>query len=283
VAQADNIARRPARAAKPEGKATFRTRHSLDPATLFGLAGAFALVATAMVLGGTPRAFLDLPAILIVVGGTLLVTTISFSLGDILGAQRVVRRSLFFQRSDPSQAALQVLSLADQARKKGVLALQDALDRMPKASFLYRGLNLAVDGFTGDDIDSILRAEISATVDRHEKSAAILRRAAEVAPAMGLIGTLVGLVQMLGNLEDPSTIGPSMAVALLTTFYGAIMANMLFLPLAAKLERNSAHEALVNNVYMLGAASVGRQENPRRLELMINTSLPPANRVRYFK
>jgi len=283
VAKAENIARRAPRAARPTGKAAGRARRSLDPATLVGLAGAFALVAAAMVLGGTPRAFLDLPAILIVIGGTLLVTTISFSLGDVIGAQRVIGRSLFYQKANLSQAALLVLQFADQARRKGVLALQDALDQLPAQSFLHRGLGLAVDGFTGDDIESILRAEISATIDRHEKSAAILRRAAEVAPAMGLIGTLVGLVQMLGNLEDPSTIGPSMAVALLTTFYGAILANMLFLPLAAKLERNSAHEALINNVYMLGAASVGRQENPRRLELMINTSLPPANRVRYFK
>lgn len=283
MAKAENIARRAPRTARTGGGSAVRARRSLDPATLVGLAGAFALVAAAMVLGGSPRAFLDVPAILIVVGGTLLVTTISFSMGDVFGAQRTIARSLFHQKTDLSQAAQLVLRLADQARKKGVLALQDPLDQMPPQGFLHRGLSLAVDGYTGDDIESILRAEISATADRHDKSSAILRRAAEVAPAMGLIGTLVGLVQMLGNLEDPSTIGPSMAVALLTTFYGAILANMLFLPLAAKLERNSAHEALVNTVYMLGAASIARQENPRRLELMINTALPPANRVRYFK
>jgi chemotaxis protein MotA len=99
---------------------------------------------------------------------------------------------------------------------------------------------------------------------------------------MGLIGTLVGLVQMLGNLEDPSTIGPSMAIALLTTFYGAVLANMLFLPLANKLDRNSDAEAMINQIYAIGVASISRQENPRRLEVEINTILPPARRVAYF-
>ena len=110
----------------------------------------------------------------------------------------------------------------------------------------------------------------------------VLRKMGEFSPAMGLIGTLVGLVQMLGHLDDPSTIGPSMAVALLTTFYGAVLANIVFLPLASKLERNSAEETLVNNVYLMGAASIGRQENPRRLEMLLNSVLPPAKRVRYF-
>ena len=100
---------------------------------------------------------------------------------------------------------------------------------------------------------------------------------------MGLIGTLVGLVQMLGSLDDPSTIGPSMAVALLTTFYGAILANMVFSPMAAKLERNSNEESMVNTVFLTAAASMGRQENPRRLEMLLNTILPPAHRLQYYE
>ena len=119
-------------------------------------------------------------------------------------------------------------------------------------------------------------------VNRHSRSAGVLRRAAEVAPAMGLIGTLVGLVQLLGNLQQPESIGPAMALALLTTLYGAILANMVFVPLASKLERNSINEAMVLNVYAIGASSISRQENPRRLEMLINAILPPAKRVRYF-
>ena len=105
---------------------------------------------------------------------------------------------------------------------------------------------------------------------------------AEFSPAMGLIGTLIGLVQMLGNLQDPANIGPSMAVALLTTFYGAVLANMVFMPLAAKLERNSSEETLISTIYMMGASSVGRQENPRRLENLINSIVSPEDRIQYF-
>jgi chemotaxis protein MotA len=110
-----------------------------------------------------------------------------------------------------------------------------------------------------------------------------LRKAADISPAMGLIGTLIGLVQMLSNLEDPSSIGPSMAIALLTTFYGAILSNMLFAPLAAKLERNSAEEALAAEMVLLGTTSISRQENPRRLETSVNALLPPAKRVWFFE
>ena len=141
---------------------------------------------------------------------------------------------------------------------------------------------MVVDQTPGPEIEKVMRQEMHAIVARHLKSVSIFRRAAEVAPAMGLIGTLVGLVQMLGRLEDPSTIGPAMAVALLTTFYGAVLGSMVFGPLASKLERNSNEETLVNKVYLMGAASISRQENPRRLELLINSVLPPAKRVRYF-
>ena len=148
--------------------------------------------------------------------------------------------------------------------------------------FLYKGFSMAVDGVSGDEIEAVLGQDLMATAQRHQRSADVLRRAAEYAPAMGLIGTLIGLVQMLGNLQDPTSIGPAMALALLTTFYGAVLANIVFSPLAAKLERNSAEEALVNHVYLLGAVSVSRQENPRHLEAMLNSVLPPAERIRFF-
>src|SRR5690606_27445486 len=145
-----------------------------------------------------------------------------------------------------------------------------------------KGLMMAMDGMPEAQIEELMRRELSTVSGRQVRAASVLRKCAEVSPAMGLIGTLVGLVQMLGSLDDPATIGPSMAVALLTTFYGALLANMVFMPLAAKLDRNAAAERLVNQIYMLGALSICRQENPRRLELLINTVLPPAQRLRYF-
>ena len=141
---------------------------------------------------------------------------------------------------------------------------------------------LVVDGTQGEEVESIMRRDLNATLQRHRKGASILRKAAEFAPAMGLIGTLIGLVQMLGSLDDPSTIGPAMAVALLTTFYGAVLANMVFSPMASKLERNSTEEGTINTVYMMGASSIGRQENPRRLEMLLNCTLPPTKRIKYF-
>jgi chemotaxis protein MotA len=175
-----------------------------------------------------------------------------------------------------------MIALADRARQRGSLDLQNVIEQLRHDRFLYKAVQLVVDGTPGDEIERMLGREVEATLQRHQRSAGILRRAGEVAPAMGLIGTLVGLVQMLGNLQDPSAIGPAMAVALLTTFYGAILANMVFLPLANKLDRNSGLEAQVKQLVSLGAASIGRQENPRRLETLLNTILAPGDRVRYF-
>lgn len=254
----------------------------IDFATVFGAVGAFVVIGAAMTLGGSPGSFIDVPAMLIVLGGTFLVTAISFSVSEVLHAQRVMGRAVLYHVIEPDDAARWVLQLADHARKKGILALQNRMGDLKNAPFLQRAAVMVVDGMPPEQVESVLMREADAIRQRHIRSAGVLRRAGEVAPAMGLIGTLVGLVQMLGNLEDPSTIGPSMAIALLTTFYGAVLANMLFLPLANKLDRNSDAEAMINQIYAIGIASISRQENPRRLEVELNTILPPANRVQFF-
>ncbi len=259
-----------------------KARSQVDLATVVGLLAGFALVVSAIVLGGSPATFVNVPSVLIVIGGTFAVTTACFSVSEMLQSVRVVGRTMVYARRDPAAAATQVLHLAETSRKQGVLSLQGMLESLSDEPFLHKGIMMVVDGTPGEEVETMLRRDMMATEQRHARSAGILRKAAEFSPAMGLIGTLIGLVQMLGNLDDPTTIGPSMAVALLTTFYGAVLANMVFLPLAAKLERNSAEEALINQVYMLGAASIGRQENPRRLEMMLNSVLPPARRIQYF-
>ena len=255
---------------------------SFDFATLLGVLGGFALIGGAMVLGGSVDSFLDLPAILIVIGGTLFVTAISYGLTDILRCQSVLLRTLIYHSERPDAAARRALALAAEARRDGVLALQRHQRRLQDSPFLRHALSLAADGNTGDQIEAILHAEIGETAGRHLRAAAVLRRAGEVAPAMGLIGTLIGLVQMLGRLDDPAAIGPAMAVALLTTFYGAVLAHMVFLPLAHKLERNAEIERTVKRIYTAGAASIGRGENPRRLELLLNTMLAPSERLRTY-
>ncbi len=255
---------------------------TIDTATLFGVSGAFLVIGAAMVLGGSPESFVDLPAILIVIGGTFLVTTVSFSLAEVVHAQRVMLRAVVYHAESPRTAALRILNLADAARRDGLLALENELNASHHSRFLAQAISLVIDGFPAEQIEHILGRERHATSERHVRSAGVLRRAGEVAPAMGLIGTLIGLVQMLGNRQDPAAIGPAMAVALLTTFYGAVLANMVFHPLATKLERNADVEAMVNQIYAIGAASISRQENPRRLEMTINAILSPVERVSFF-
>lgn len=254
----------------------------MDLATLIGMVMGFVLVAVAIVLGGSPAAFIDPPSILIVVGGTFCITMVNFSLKEVIQAQGVMMKAVSFKLTEAPKAALQMIELADEARKKGVLGLQDTVNQIQDNPFLQRGLNMIVDGMDPEEVERILKRDINETSQRHMKSVKVFKKAAEIAPAMGLIGTLVGLVQMLGNLDDPSSIGPAMAVALLTTFYGAVLANMVFSPLAGKLERNADAERMLRTIYMIGTTSIGKLENPRRLEMMINALLPPQQRVQYF-
>ncbi|HJR22217.1 MAG TPA: MotA/TolQ/ExbB proton channel family protein [Dongiaceae bacterium] len=254
----------------------------MDLATLFGLIAALVLIAVAIVMNGSPLAFIDVPAILMVVLGTFAVTAISYTGEELREAQPSFRQAMFRTEIDPRVAARRVLTLADKARKRGMLSLQGDLYGVRDAPFLQRSLSMLVDGLQVDEIERNMTLEAHALAQGRHRAAAILRRAAEVSPAMGLIGTLVGLVQMLGNLDSPERIGPAMSVALLTTLYGALMANVVFLPLASKLERNATVEQLVSQIYTMGVASMGRQENPRRLEMLLNTVLPAGQQIRYF-
>ena len=254
----------------------------MDLATLFGLIAALVLIAVAIVMNGSPLAFVDVPAILMVVLGTFAVTAISYTGEELREAQPSFRQAMFRTEIDPRVAARRVLTLADKARKRGMLSLQGDLYGLRDAPFLQRSLSMLVDGLQVDEIERNMTLEAHALAQGRHRAAAILRRAAEVSPAMGLIGTLVGLVQMLGNLDSPERIGPAMSVALLTTLYGALMANVVFLPLASKLERNATVEQLVSQIYTMGVASMGRQENPRRLEMLLNTVLPAGQQIRYF-
>jgi chemotaxis protein MotA len=254
----------------------------MDLATLFGLIAALVLIAIAIVMNGSPLAFVDVPAILMVVLGTFAVTAISYTGEELREAQPSFRQAMFRTEIDPRVAARRVLTLADKARKRGMLSLQGDLYGVRDAPFLQRSLSMLVDGLQVDEIERNMTLEAHALAQGRHRAAAILRRAAEVSPAMGLIGTLVGLVQMLGNLDSPERIGPAMSVALLTTLYGALMANVVFLPLASKLERNATVEQLVSQIYTMGVASMGRQENPRRLEMLLNTVLPAGQQIRYF-
>jgi chemotaxis protein MotA len=255
---------------------------TIDFATFLGLFGAIGLLAATILLEGSWTAFFNLPAVLLVICGTFAVTAVSYSVQEVLQAQPIMLRTLFRSSQTPNDAAMRMLQLAERARRRGILQLQSELFGLRPEPFLHRSMTMLVDGIVVEEIERNLTFETHAMMQRHVRSTGILRRAAEVSPAMGLIATLIGLVNMLGSLNNPESIGPAMAIALLGTLYGAVLANVVFLPLASKLERNSATELLINQIYILGSTSIGRQENPRRLELVLNTILPANQRVKYF-
>jgi chemotaxis protein MotA len=258
-------------------------RRRVDSATLLGFVSGFGLIAAAMTVSGSAMSFVDLPALLIVIGGTFGVTMICFPMQEMLQTPKVIGKALVRPVRDAQRTAWEMLNIAEVARKKGMLEIEDSLHTVTDDKMAIEALELVADGIDGTEIEHVIRREIDATAARHMAGANIMRKAADVSPAMGLIGTLIGLVQMLSNLEDPSAIGPSMAIALLTTFYGAILSNMVFAPLAAKLERNAAEEALASEMILLGVGSISRKENPRRLETAVNALLPPAKRVWFFE
>lgn len=254
----------------------------LDFATLLGLIFGIGFIVLAIVLGASNASFFNTPSLSIVVFGTIAVTAISYTGSELASAWNILSKTMSRKVYKPKRFATALLDIAVTAKKKGLLALSTLESEMAKEEFLFHAVQMAIDGGKPQDIDYILSQEINAQLERHKRSAGITKRAAEVAPAMGLIGTLVGLVQMLAELENPDTIGPAMAVALLTTFYGAIMGTVIVGPLAVKLDKNSHDEAMIKTLIRLTAVSIARQDNPRKLEMELNSALPPSDQVRYF-
>lgn len=258
------------------------SKTALDFTTVFGLVLTFALIAVAILIGQSDANFFNLPSFLIVILGTMAVTSVSYTWEEISNAGKIIGNTLFRQRHDLNDMAIQLMEISMLAKKKGLLALASIESELKKDPHLYQAAQVVTDGYPPEEIERLLMQDLDALMGRHRRSASILRRAAETAPAMGLIGTLIGLVQMLANLQDPESIGPSMAVALLTTFYGAILGTAVLSPMAAKLERNSNEEGMLRTLVMIAMSSIARQDNPRRLEMLLNTELPPEHRIEYF-
>lgn len=253
-----------------------------DTSTIIGILFAFTLIAIAISMGGNVYAFVDVKSLIIVVGGTIFLTIACFNVSDFFRSLGTIFKTIFYSTEEPQKAAMLAIEIAEKARKEGILAMQKYEEIVEGNAFFERGVTFLIDGLPYEQIERMMNEEIDSMLIRHQKSINILRRASEISPAMGLIGTLIGLIQMLGSLDNPSTIGPAMAVALLTTLYGAMLAYMVFMPLASKLERISKDEAQIMEIYLLSISSIGRKENPRRLEMLINSVLSPANRVKYF-
>lgn len=255
----------------------------LDMSTFLSVAAALFIVTIAMLWEGNVLAFVNIPSVLIVLFGTMLVTSACFSFKEVITTVPLLCKAIIAAKEDIKEIALVSLEVAEFARKRGILALETAPNLDHDHHLFRKGVALLVDGITPEQAEYVLTMELQAMSDRHIKAISILRKAADIAPAMGLIGTLIGLVQMLGNLSDPAKIGSAMSVALLTTLYGAILSYMVLFPFASKLERNSREELLAATIYQKTIVSIARQENPRQLETVINSLLPPAKRIAFFR
>jgi chemotaxis protein MotA len=253
----------------------------MDIATLLGTLAAFGLVAVAMVRGVGFSAFLDLPSLLIVVGGTVGVVLMNYPMGSLLGTAKASVKTLLYRPSSIMLMKKRLVELAQHARRDGLLSVQDEIESV-RDPYLRKALEMVVDGLDLQAIDGILRQELDNTDERHQRGIEIFSSMAAYAPAMGLIGTLIGLVAMLQNMSDPSSIGPAMAVALLTTFYGAILANMVFNPVAGKLRTRSREELLYKEFILIGVVSIASGENPRILEQRLHSMMAPTTRVSAF-
>ncbi len=243
----------------------------MDLATLIGLIGAFGIVTAAILVGGSALVFVNPPSLLIVMGGTLMVVLMKFPLAHFLGAVKIAMKAFFHKSESPDQLIREGVELANVARKEGVLGLENQEISNP---FLQRGIQFCVDGHEPDFVRSMLSKDINLTIERHERGKAIFVAIADVGPAMGMIGTLVGLVQMLSAMDDPKAIGPAMAVALLTTLYGAMLANMVAMPIADKLAHRSQEERLNKRLILEAINGIQEGINPRIMEELLKTYLP---------
>ena len=247
----------------------------MDLATLVGLVGALGIVLSAMLMGGSAGMYFDVPSVLIVFVGSIFVVLVKFNLGQFLGAIRVALKAFSFDQIKPQQLIDEVVQIADAARKGGLLSLEG---RRCSNEFLGKGVQLLVDGHDAGMLRGLLSKDLHQSIERHEWGAKIFRSLGEVSPAMGMIGTLVGLVAMLGNMNDPKKIGPAMGVALLTTLYGAVLANMVALPIADKLALRRVEEGRVKSMIIDALLAIQAGQNPRVIRSMLKTYLPESKR-----
>jgi len=252
----------------------------MDTATIGGVAGAWLIVLLSILIapGAKLSAFVDYPSVMIVVGGAVAALFVAFPLRLIFSLPRVVLKAVFPKVPELGPVIAQLVQFAEIARRDGILALENKTEEI-KDPFILLGVQMAVDGTDAELMEAVMRSEVDAVMNRHKSGKALLDTLNKYAPAFGMIGTLVGLIIMLGNMDDPSAIGPGMAVALLTTLYGAMVSNMCCAPIADKLALYSKQEYMVREVIIRGLLSIQAGDNPRVLEQKLNTVLPLKQRT----
>jgi len=250
----------------------------MDLGTIIGIVLSFGLVVSAILTGSSLMIFVSIPSFLIVVGGTIGAALVNYPMSYVIGVVGVIKNTFFSGLESPQDVIERFKDYANRARREGILSLEPLIKEIDD-DYMRKGLQLTVDGLEPQTIQEILETEISYLSERHATGADVVAVMGSLAPAMGMIGTVIGLVQMLQTMSDPSTIGPAMAVALLTTLYGALLANLLFNPMAGKLKARSKEEVLLREMIMEGILAISKGENPRIIEEKLNSYLPPKDRV----
>lgn len=246
----------------------------MDLATIIGIVSGIVIFIWAINMDGSITAFLHLPSALIVFGGVLAGTLVNYPLSRLVDVTHILRKAFTEKHLDAENLIKTLVGLAETARREGLLALEDAAYQLDD-DFLRNGVLLIVDGTDPELVKNILETELTFLEDRHREGQSIFETMGSLAPSFGLIGTVIGLINMLKNLDDPDKIGPGMAVALITTFYGAVFANLLFLPIAGKLKVRSREEILLKEVMIEGMLSIQAGENPRIIEEKLKAFLSP--------
>lgn len=244
-----------------------------DRGILIGTILAIALVGGAILFSGEALHFVSITSFAIVFGGTFAATLIHFSIYDIQHAWEALKRVIYQKDYHPVERIQYLVSLANAVRRDGLLILEGEASRA-EDRFLRMACELTVDAGEHGDTETILENEMRTSYDRSSRAVQVFETMGTYAPALGLIGTLVGLIQMLGTLDDPQTVGPAMAVALVTTLYGALLSNLVFLPLAGKLRNRSEEELIVKSITIEAISAIGRGENPLVVEQRLQSFLP---------
>jgi chemotaxis protein MotA len=247
----------------------------MDLATIIGLISGSLLLFISILIGGSAGLFFNVPGLLIVVGGTIAATFIKFKMTDVIGSISVAMKAFLHKMESPEDIISEMVNFTRIAKKEGLIALEK---ESPSDEFSTKALRYLSDGYDEGLIEDMLNKDIRLTLQRHSTGQNVFKGMGDAAPAFGMIGTLIGLVQMLASMEDPSTIGPAMAVALLTTLYGAVIANLVCLPLADKLALNSEKEKLNKSIILEAAIAINRGVSPMVLEESLKIFLSPKSR-----
>ncbi len=250
----------------------------MDFATIIGIFAGTFLLSIVIFQGGGTEFFFHIPSFLIVSGGTLAATFVNFPISDVLRVLKVVSKAFLHKAPPPNEAIELVVGMSEKVRQEGILALDRELESL-EDNFLRKGAQLAVDGMEPDTIRSILSIEIIRLESRHRVGQGIFTAMGTYSPAFGMIGTLIGLIKMLRTLDDPTQIGTGMALALVTTLYGVLLANLIFLPIAGKLKERSQQEVLVKELMLEGILAIQSGDNPRIVRDRLMGFLPPKQRV----